>query len=344
MMGDILYAQQVNTNNQRPLRKGLRVYVMKAVFLDHNTFDSAINLDAIKAQVTQLTCFAHTKTEEIITRSFDAEIVITNKVVFTEAILSALPNLKLICISATGYNNVDIDAANRLNIAVTNVSGYSTTSVSQYVFAQLLEYYQKTSHHNKNTEQGLWQTSDSFCYHGHGFNELAGKTLGIVGYGNLGKAVEKIALAFQMKVLISDRPNASTIRAQRTPFEQVLEQSDIVSLHCPHTPDNENLINEETLGRMKKTAVLINTARGALVDEQALHQAIKDNKIAYAILDVLKQEPPSASHPLIQAQLPQIKITAHIAWASMESQQRLFNLLAENIQAYKNNSSLNRLC
>lgn len=316
---------------------------MNAVFLDLQTFNSDIELCAIKQQVTQLICYDKTSPEEIISRCLNAEIIITNKVILSTDILCKLPKLKLICISATGYNNVDIEAASKLNIAVTNVSGYAAPSVAQYVFAQLLEYFQQTNHHNSNTEQGLWSTSDAFCYHGNGFSELAGKTLGIVGYGSLGKAVANIAQAFNLQVLISERPKAETIRAERVPFEQVISQADIISLHCPQTPDTKRLINSEVLSQMKSTAVLINTARGALVDESALISALKNKEIAYAIVDVLSQEPPPINHPLINSGLANLKVTAHIAWASIESQQRLINLLGNNIKAFHKNISLNRL-
>lgn len=316
---------------------------MRAVFLDKQTFSSTIDLSVIKEQVTELINYEQTSPDEIVTRCLDADIIITNKVLLTENILSKLANLKLICISATGFNNVDIDAAKRLNIAVTNVSGYAGQAVAQYVFAQLLEYYQQTSHHNSNTEQGLWSKSSAFCYHGNGINELAGKTIGIVGYGSLGKAVANIAQAFNMQVLISERPKASVIRPGREAFENVIKQADIISLHCPQTPETVNLINNDVLTCMKKTALLINTARGALINETALLDALKNKEIAYAVLDVLTQEPPAADHKLLQSKLANLKVTAHIAWASIEAQQRLIHILSDNIVAFKQREYLNRL-
>jgi len=316
---------------------------MRAVFLDKNTFSSAIEFSAIEKQVTQLSCYAKTLPTEVIERCLDADFIITNKVQLSAEILSALPNVKLICISATGYNNVDIEAAKHLNIAVTNVSGYAGQSVAQYVFAQLLEYYQQTNHQNSNTEQGLWSSSDAFCYHGNNISELAGKTLGIVGYGSLGKAVAGIAKAFNMKVLISERPKAKLTRLDRHTFEQIIEEADIISLHCPQTAETEKLINADVLSRMKNTAVLINTARGALIDEIALLHSLKNKDIAYAILDVLTQEPPLPNHPLLNSNLANLKITAHIAWASIEAQQRLVDLLSQNIIAFNQGERLNRL-
>ena len=316
---------------------------MNAVFLDLQTFNPSIGLSRIKQQVTQLDCYDTTTPDEIIERCVEAEVIITNKVELTADILAALPKLKLICITATGYNNVDIIAARKLNIAVTNVSGYSTQSVAQYIFAQLLEYYQQTTHHNSNTEKGLWASSDTFCYHGNGFSELAGKTLGIVGYGNLGQAVATIARAFEMNVILSERPQATRVRNGRLSFEQVVNQADIITLHCPQTKDTEKLIDANVLASMKPTAVLINTARGPLVDEKALYNALANRKIAYAILDVLSQEPPPENHPLVNSGLANLKVTAHIAWASLESQQRLINLLGDNILSFNQGKRLNRL-
>ena len=320
---------------------------MKAVFLDSQTFSEHISFSAIEQQVTDLVCYAITLPEQVIERCKDADIVITNKVVLTAEMLAELSQLKLICISATGYNNVDIKAANELNIAVTNVAGYAGNAIAQYVLAQILEYYQQISHHNANTTQGHWQQSETFCYHGNAITELAGKTLGIIGYGSLGQSVAQLAKAFGMQVIISERINANTIRQGRVSFDEVINQADILSLHCPQTADTENLINANILSAMKPSAMLINTARGALVNSLDLLTALKKNQIAYAVLDVLEQEPPPADHPLLVAlqaqELDSLKITAHIAWASSESQQRLINLLSENIAAFKRGKNLNRL-
>ena len=316
---------------------------MHAVFLDKQTFSPNISLASLEQQLTSLRCYQTTQASEVLERCIDADIIITNKVVLDATLLSALPKLKLICITATGYNNVDITTAKKLGIAVTNVSGYAGTSVAQYVFAQLLEYYQKTTHHNANTEQGLWSSCETFCYHGDSITELAGKTLAIVGYGSLGQAVATIARAFSMNVLISERPNAKQIRAERVSFDQAIKTADIVSLHCPQTVDTEKLINEKVLNNMKSSAVLINTARGALVDEIALLSALKTKQISYAILDVLSQEPPPKNHPLLSTELTNLKITAHIAWASSEAQQRLIELVAINITDFIAGEKTNRL-
>jgi glycerate dehydrogenase len=316
---------------------------MKAVFLDSKTFSSNISFATIEQQVSELTCYDNTSEDQVIERCKNVELVISNKVVLTAKLLAKLPNLKLICIAATGYNNIDLEAAKKLGIAVTNVSGYAGQSVAQYVLAQMLEYYQQTCHHNTNTEQGYWQKNESFCYHGNAITELSGKTLGIIGNGHLGQSVIKLAEAFGMDIIISERINSSQIRQGRVSFDQVIAQADIISLHCPQTSDTENLINSEVLTNMKPTVMLINTARGALVNSVDLLDALTTKKIAYAVLDVLEQEPPPADHPLLNAKLDNLKITAHIAWASSEAQQRLVNLLSKNIIAFKQGKNLNRL-
>lgn len=316
---------------------------MKAVFLDSQTFSTNIPFTAIEQQVSELTCYANTPHEQVLERCQNVALLITNKVVLTAELLTKLPALKLICIAATGYNNIDISAAKKLGIAVTNVSGYAGQSVAQYVLAQILEYYQQTYHHNANTEQGHWQKSESFCYHGNAITELSGKTLGIIGYGNLGQAVIKLADAFGMNVLISERVNSPEIRHGRVSFDHVITHADILSLHCPQTTTTENLINSDILAKMKPTAMLINTARGALVNSADLLAALTTKEIAYAVLDVLEQEPPPTDHPLLNANLANLKITAHIAWASSEAQQRLIDLLSKNIVAFKNGEPLNRL-
>ncbi|NQY33669.1 MAG: D-2-hydroxyacid dehydrogenase [Alteromonadaceae bacterium] len=309
---------------------------MHTVFLDQQTFNNNISLAEIKNEVSTLTCYETTRPNEIIDRCLDAEIIITNKVVLCESLLKQLPKLKLICVAATGMNNIDLVAAKALNIEVTNVSGYASQSVAQYVFAQILELFNQTSHHNQNTESGLWAKSPTFCYLGNNINELAGKTLGIIGYGVLGKAVSKIAEAFGMNVLIAERANAENIRSNRTSYQQVIKTADVLTLHCPQTPETEQMVNKEFLQMMQPHSTIINTARGALVDNSALLNALKNNEIAYAVLDVLDQEPPPADHPLICSELDNLKITAHIAWASTQAQQKLISGISKNINAFRN--------
>ena len=316
---------------------------MHAVFLDADTFSPDVSLNAIRQITQSFTSFSLTQESEIIERAINAGIIITNKVILNKEVLKQLPQLKLICIAATGTNNIDIDEAKKLNIAVTNVSGYARNSVAQYVFSQILDYYSKTTHHHENVHQGLWQNSPSFCYHGEGSNELAGKTIGLIGYGNLAKAVESVAQAFNMTVLIAERPNAVSIRADRVPFTTAIQTADIISLHCPLTIETEGLIDKNILKKMKSTAMLINTARGGIINEYDLFNALINHEISYAVLDVLSQEPPQEDHILLRKQPSNLKITAHIAWASIESQQHLIDLIAVNIADYQQGKLTNRV-
>ncbi|MDO6427459.1 D-2-hydroxyacid dehydrogenase [Thalassotalea sp. 1_MG-2023] len=316
---------------------------MNCVFLDRKTFVNQVLTINIEHQVTHFKAYDLTREDQIIERCKNANIIITNKVLLSETTLAKLPKLRLICIAATGVNNIDLNAAKRLGIAVTNVSGYSTPSVSQYVFAQLLAYFSRPIAHQKVVEQGEWQKSPSFCVHGLGSEELAGKHIAIIGYGNLGRAVATIAHAFGMKVLIAERPKITKIREGRIAFETALQQADIVSLHCPLTEDTDQLFDHHAFSLMKPTAVLVNTARGGVINETDLLQALTQKKIAYAILDVLNQEPPTPDHPLLTQQPTNLKITAHIAWASNESQQRLLDLIALNIADYTDGKNTNRV-
>jgi glycerate dehydrogenase len=316
---------------------------VKTVFLDYQTFSKDSDLTSLQQVVDDLTLYATTSPEQVIPRCQNAEVVLSNKVLLNREILSQLPKLKLVCITATGINNIDIKAARALNIAVTNVGGYAKNSVAQYVFAQLLAYYSQIAHHNDNCQKGLWQQSDTFCLHGNGSIELAGKSIAIIGYGALGQKVAKIARAFDMKVLIAERPDAATIRPERMAFLAAIEQADIISLHCPQTLETQGIFNAKLFTRMKPSAILINTARGALINNEDLLNALNNEQIACAILDVLEQEPPPKDHILLAAQSSKLKITAHIAWASQQAQQTLLNLVAANISAFKQGLRTNRV-
>lgn len=308
---------------------------MKAVFLDKKSFIDSISLDAIETQVAELTCYDITPPELVVERSLNANVVITNKVVFTHNVMSKLPNLKLICVAATGTNNIDIPAANALGIKVMNVSGYSTNSVSQYVFAQLLEFYSHTFEGIQKVQRGEWQKSPLFCVHSSKFDELANKTLGIVGYGDIGKNIARIAEVFGMKVIVAERANVTQIRADRVSFDDMLKTADIISLHCPHTPETEHLFSQQQFAKMQPHAIIVNTARGAVIDNSALLSALNNKTIAGAILDVLEQEPPPPNHILLNPQPKNLFITAHIAWASKQAQQKLIHLIGENIKQFK---------
>ncbi|WP_394175028.1 D-2-hydroxyacid dehydrogenase [Thalassotalea litorea] len=316
---------------------------MRAVFLDRSTINQQINFDAIEQTVDNFSYFASTSDDKIVTRAKFADIIITNKVVISANVIAQLPKLKLICITATGTNNVDLDAAKQANVQVCNVAGYSTSSVTQYVFAMLLEYFQKTSQQIDDIHAGEWQKSSVFCHFAAPVEELAGKTMAIIGHGAIGQSVANVAKAFGINVLISERKESGHIRPGRVSFTDALSQADIVSLHSPLTPETDNLINKDTLSLMKRNAVLVNTARGQLVNSKDLLTALRSKRIAGAILDVLEQEPPKPGHPLLQQPMSNLMITAHIAWGSQSAQQRLIDITGTNIVNYKQGHLTNRV-
>jgi len=263
----------------------------------------------------------------------DSEIIVSNKVFLGKEIMQSCKQLKLICVAATGTNNVDIEAAKQLGIAVCNARAYATSSVVQHVFSLILSLNRKLFSYRASVINGNWSRSDFFCYFAEPISALEGKTLGIVGYGELGKAVAKIAQCFAMKVLIAKRDEADA-RSGRSELTTLLAESDVLSLHCPLTEHNYHMISEEELLQMKSDAIIINTARGGLIDEQALLYSLQNNQIGGAALDVLEEEPPAVNNALINYQADNLIITPHIAWASQQSRQNLVNEIAKNIQAY----------
>jgi glycerate dehydrogenase len=271
-----------------------------------------------------------------------ADVVVSNKVVLTDDHLSRAENLKLVCIAATGTNNVDLAAAARNNITVCNVEGYATSSVVQHVFTLLLALTTRFNEYTSAVNRGDWSKSKFFCLLDYPIRELAGKTIGIVGYGHLGKAVANIAEAFGMKVLLAKR-NIEDERPGRVALHDLLPQVDVLSLHCPLTEKTRGIIGVDELALMKNDAVLINTARGGLVDEDALLDAMETQQIGGAGLDVLEKEPPPDGYPLLKADLPNLVITPHTAWASRESRQRLLDEIALNIEAFKAGQIRNRV-
>ncbi|MET1254546.1 D-2-hydroxyacid dehydrogenase [Aliikangiella maris] len=316
---------------------------MKAVFLDRATIDSQVDLTNINHLVSELTIFDATSSDQVVERCQNAQIIITNKVSITTEIIEQLPELKLICVTATGTNNIDLQSAQQKQIAVTNVSGYSTQSVTQYVFAFLLSYVNRVPEYLANNSHKPWHESTHFCQIDFAIAELAGKTLGILGYGELGRGVARIAEAFGMRVLISEHFGAQQIRAGRKDFNTVLAESDIYTIHCPLTQQTEQLFNRERLALLKPGCIFINTARGGLVDSAALLEALQSGHIQHAIIDVLEQEPPPVTHLLSTAQHNNLTLTHHIAWGSQQAQQRLINGVAQNIKAFLNQQSENRV-
>ncbi len=307
---------------------------MKIVLLDAHTANpgdlSWQPLEAIAA------CDVHPRTplDQTVARCADAEIVITNKAPLTREIIAALPALKYIGVTATGFNIVDVVAAKEHGIVVTNVPGYSTPAVAQHVIALLLEMTNHVGHSAKSVEEGGWVKCPDFCYYDHPIIELSGRTLGIIGYGEIGSAVARIAVAFGMKVLASKRtwkePPPAGVEAAE--IDDIFRQSGVISLHCPLTDATKHLVGERTLALMKPEAMIINTGRGPLVDESALAKALNEGRIAGAGLDVLSVEPAKADNPLLTAK--NCLITPHVAWASRESRIRLIDSTAANLKAF----------
>ena len=308
---------------------------MKIVVLDGRALNPGdLSYDCLK-QFGEVTLYEHTATEaETIRRIADHEIVLVNKVPITESILSACSNIKLICVQATGYNIVDTAACARRGIPVTNVPAYGTSAVAQFTFALMLELCHRIGRHDHAVHQGKWCECSNFCFWDTPQMELSGKTLGIIGFGRIGQAVAKLAKAFDMRVLAYSRtvhPELSDL-AYFVEQDTLLAQSDFISLHCPLFKDNAKLINSTTIEKMKDGAFLINTARGGLVDETAVTNALISGKLGGAAVDVISEEPMRRENPLLSA--PNCIITPHIAWAPKESRQRLLDCVVENIRCF----------
>lgn len=276
--------------------------------------------------------YGHSAASEVVPRCLEADAVLTNKVVFDRAVIAALPRLRYIGVTATGYNIIDLAAARERGIVVTNVPTYGTSSVAQMVFALLLELTQRVGHHARTVAEGRWSKSEDFCYWDYPLVELDGLTMGIVGYGRIGRAVARIALAFGMRVLAHDRRPIADDTVKQVDLDTIFSASDVVSLHCPLTPETERFVNAGLLAKMKSTAYLINTSRGMLVDESALAAALNEGRIAGAGLDVLAVEPPPPDNPLLRA--PNCYVTPHIAWATQAARKRLLEASIANFQAF----------
>lgn len=281
----------------------------------------------------QLEIYDRTQTHEICERAADCEVIFTNKVPITKLEIDKLPKLEYIGVTATGVNVVDTEYAKEKGIVVTNAAGYSTPSVAQHTFSLILELIHRTADHS-NWAKTNWSGHSDFSFGLKPYGELNNKTMGIIGFGTIGKAVGNIAQAFGMKVLAKARsshddwPNWAT----SADIDEIIAGSDVISLHCPLTPETEHLVNAQFLKTMKSSALLINTGRGPLIDERALASALENDEIAGAALDVLSTEPPSAENPLLSAK--NCLITPHIAWASFESRKRLMGIITENLRAY----------
>jgi len=280
--------------------------------------------------------YEYTSAEQTIERAKDADIIITSKVILSREVLQQLPKLKLIAITATGTNNVDLDAAKELGVTVKNVTGYSATTVPEHVLGMIFALKHSLAGWQRDQIIGKWTESKQFCYFDYPITDVKGSTLGVFGKGCLGTEVGRLAELLGMKVLYAEHRNATTCREGYTPFEEVLKQADILTLHCALTETTKNLINQETLSLCKKGAYLINTGRGPLIDEQAVCDALKSGQLGGAALDVLVKEPPEKNNPLIELAktMPNLIITPHIAWASDSAVTTLTKKVTQNIEDF----------
>ena len=303
---------------------------MKAVLLDVNTINPGdLSWDRLAVMCDSFTFYDKTTPDLVIERIADNDLLFTSKIQITRSVMEQLPSLKYIGLTATGYNNVDVKAAADLGIAVTNVPAYATDAVAQHTIALMLELANNVGLHNESVQSGEWENITDFCYWKKPINLLAGKSIGIIGYGQIGRKVGQIAEAFGMTVNVYSKGRLAAI------------ESDYVSLHCPLTEDNRHMVNADFLSAMKPGSILINTARGALVDEAALAEALKSGHLAGAGLDVLENEPPHHDCPLIG--LDNCIITPHNAWAPKEMREKVIDVLADNLASWIDGGTLNRL-
>jgi len=305
------------------------------VFLDAASLGDA-DLAALQQPGCELQLFPYSAPADIVDRLQHADIAIVNKCRLDAAVLAQLPRLKAIMVAATGMDNIDLTAVATQGIQVFNVKDYAGTAVPQHVFALLLALSNQLCQYQQAVQRGDWSRSQNFCLLDYPMFELAGKTMVIVGYGSLGQATAELAKAFGMRVLIAERPDVTEVRPGRIAFNNALALADVLSLHCPLTPATQHLLNRERLAQLKAGAVLINTARGGLIETEALLAALKSGQLLAAALDVLETEPPPAEHPLLQCRLPNLLITPHIGWASREARTRMVLKIAANIQTFVN--------
>jgi len=307
---------------------------MKAVILDRNTLSEQLEL-TVPQGVTEWVVYQSTTPEQVLQHLQGAQIAITNKVKFRREHLQQLPSLKLIQLTATGTDNIDKEAAQELGIEVKNVVGYSTESVAEHFFMLLLAAMRGLKPYHTAVEKGDWQADGRFCLTEPSILDLHTRTLGIIGIGNIGKAITERAKVFGMRVLWAEHQGEAPRNADYTPFEEVLAQSDIISLNCPLTPATHHLINTETIARMSRKPLLINVARGAVVDPQAIYDALQQGKLLGFATDVFEQEPPADTDPLLKlATHPRVLVTPHVAWASEFALEKLWTKVKEQVEAF----------
>ena len=316
---------------------------MKIVVLDGYVLNPGdLSWDELE-KLGDCTIYDRTSAVQTYERSKGADVLITNKVVLNKEIISKLPNLKYIGVLATGYNIVDTVAAKDSGVVVTNIPAYSTASVAQMVFSHILNFAQNVSVHAVSVAKGEWAKSVDFAYWKTPQIELAGKTLGIIGFGQIGQAVAKIGLAFGMKVIFNNRSKKETgLEASQVELDTLLKESDFISINCPLTPENTGFINKAAISKMKPTVFIVNTGRGPLINERDLADALNSGKIAGAGLDVLSVEPAKSDNPLPMAK--NCYITPHIAWATFEARARLMEIAIENLNAYVDGTPINMVC
>ena len=308
---------------------------MKAVFLDYESLDQHdLDLSALEASFDTLSLYPSTSQAQLLERVQHADVIISNKVIVDAATIQQCLNLKLILISATGTNNIDLIQARAQGIVVCNCQGYGTSAVAQHTLTLMLALATSLLQYDRAVQQGQWNKSPIFCLLDFPIVELEGKTLGILGYGELGQAVAKLAEAFGMKILVGSLPNRPS-DSSRIPFAALLPQVDFLSLHCPLTEDTRDLIDAKAFDAMKPSAFLINCARGGIVNEQALADALVQGKIAGAATDVLTVEPPKEGNVLLDSHLPNLIVTPHSAWGSVDARQRIVKQMVENAEAFK---------
>lgn len=319
---------------------------MKITVLDGYTLNPGDNTWQPLEELGELTVYDRTAPEQVVTRSQNADILLTNKTLLDAHTIEQLPQLKFIGVTATGVNVVDLRAASLRGIPVSNVPEYSTESVAQHVLAVILSMNHRPMDHSNAVYGGRWEEAGDFCFWLSPIQELAGKTMGVVGYGRIGRRVCELAAAFNMNVLAHNPTYRNKTRLDYMRFdwcslEQIFRESDYVSLHCPLTAENQGLIDSKLLALMKPTAVLINTSRGGLINEKDLAEALRDRQIAGACLDVVSQEPIASDNPLLSA--PNCLITPHNAWSTLESRQRLMKKTAENVEAFLSGHPINQV-
>ena len=301
------------------------------VFLDRDSVRTEVHRPSFKHTYKE---YSSTLSDQVVSRLQHATIVIICKISLNEKMLAQLPKLKLIAIAATGYDCIDILACQRYGIAVINIRNYATHAVPEHVFMMVLALRRNLLLYRQDVEDGMWQKSEHFCFFGHSINDLFGSTIGIIGEGETGKGTAKIARAFGMHVLFSDHASPKKKNVKLTSFEQILIKSDVISLHCPLTTTTRGLIGINELRKMKRNVLLINTARGGLVNEEALIHALDEGLIAGAGFDVITNEPPTNDHPLLRVSRSNFILTPHIAWASDEALRILATQLISNIEAW----------